>query len=71
MACVSLAGERSCVPRLLEVAADASAADIKSAYRRKALQLHPDVNAAADAAERFTEVSNAYGALYSFAPDLQ
>ena len=36
-------------------------AEIKQAFRRLALKLHPDVNHEADAAERFSEVSNAYG----------
>ena len=39
----------------------AAPADIKAAFRKKALALHPDVNSAPDAAERFTEVSQAYG----------
>ena len=47
--------------RLLQVEASASAAEIKQAFRRLALKLHPDVNQEADAAERFSEVSNAYG----------
>lgn len=49
------------VRRLLDVDATATAAEIKSAFRKKALALHPDVNAAPDAAERFSEVSQAYG----------
>ena len=49
--------------RLLEVPANAEPSDIKAAYRRKALALHPDVNSAADAAQRFAEVSGAYGEL--------
>lgn len=47
--------------RLLDVACNADPSEIKSGYRRKALQLHPDVNSAEDAAERFTELSAAYG----------
>ena len=38
----------------------ASDAEIKSAFRQKARKLHPDVNKAADAKERFQEVSRAY-----------
>lgn len=48
--------------RLLDIAVDASASEIKAAYRSKALKLHPDVNSAEDAAARFSEVSAAYGA---------
>jgi DnaJ domain len=50
---------RAC--RLLEVDTTAAPADIKAAFRKKALALHPDVNSAPDATERFTEVSQAYG----------
>jgi curved DNA-binding protein CbpA len=47
---------------LLEIPPSAESSDIKAAYRRKALALHPDVNPAPDAAQRFAEVSSAYGA---------
>lgn len=33
---------------------------MKKAYRKKALQLHPDVNKAPDAREKFMECKNAY-----------
>ncbi len=46
---------------LLGVAVDASAAEIKSAYRAKVLKVHPDVSNAPDATDRFAELSNAYG----------
>ena len=50
--------------RVLEVARDASAEDIKRAYRRLALKLHPDKNGgAAGAAEEFKSVSDAYAVL--------
>lgn len=39
----------------------ASDAEIKAAYRRLALKLHPDVNDAPDATERFAALANAYG----------
>ncbi|BDA46467.1 probable chaperone protein DnaJ at N-terminal half [Coccomyxa sp. Obi] len=48
---------------LLGVAVDASAAEIKSAYRAKALKVHPDVSDAPDATDRFAELSHAYDAL--------
>lgn len=37
--------------------------EIKRAYRKLARQLHPDVNKASDAAERFAEVQEAYDVL--------
>jgi molecular chaperone DnaJ len=48
---------------LLEVPRDASAEDIKRAYRRLARQLHPDTNADPTAETRFKEVALAYEVL--------
>ncbi len=45
---------------LLGVDRNASEADIKKAFRKKARQFHPDVSDAPDAAERFKEVNEAY-----------
>ncbi|MEP7370395.1 MAG: molecular chaperone DnaJ [Dermatophilaceae bacterium] len=47
----------------LGVARDASAEDIKRAYRRMARKLHPDVNTDAGAEEDFKKVSQAYDVL--------
>ena len=47
----------------LGVARDASADDIKKAYRRLARELHPDVNPSSEAAERFKQVTHAYDVL--------
>lgn len=50
--------------KALGVTKDASAADIKKAYRKLAKELHPDTNAGdAKAEERFKEVSEAYDVL--------
>src|ERR671927_1915283 len=48
---------------LLGVERSASEADIKKAFRRLARELHPDVNDAPDAEERFKEVVEAYEVL--------
>jgi curved DNA-binding protein CbpA len=45
---------------LLGLSPDASADIIKSAYRRKAAQFHPDRNPAPEAAAKFREVQEAY-----------
>ena len=48
---------------VLGLASDASGEEIKRAYRRKALQYHPDRNAAAEATDRFRAVQEAYEVL--------
>ncbi|UCR89431.1 molecular chaperone DnaJ [Mycetocola spongiae] len=48
---------------VLGVAQDASVEEIKKAYRKLARQLHPDVNPAEDAQERFKAVTHAYDVL--------
>src|SRR5437899_1021319 len=48
---------------VLGVARVASDGEIKKAFRRLARELHPDVNEAADAEERFREVAEAYEVL--------
>lgn len=48
---------------VLGLASDASGEEIKRAYRRKALQYHPDRNAAAEATDRFRAVQEAYETL--------
>ncbi len=49
--------------RILGVATEASADEIKTAYRKLARKLHPDVNKAKDAAQRFAELTEANEAL--------
>jgi curved DNA-binding protein CbpA len=48
---------------LLGVGADASAPEIRRAYRRLARQHHPDLNPRADRGERFAELAHAYAVL--------
>jgi curved DNA-binding protein CbpA len=48
---------------LLGVTPNATAAQIKSAYRKLAKQYHPDVNDSPDAAEKFREITEAYDTL--------
>ena len=48
---------------ILGVDKNATKEEIKSAFRKKARQLHPDVNKAPDAEERFKELGKAYETL--------
>jgi molecular chaperone DnaJ len=48
---------------LLGVARDASADDIRNAYRRLAKQYHPDLNKHVDAEDKFKEINEAYSVL--------
>ncbi len=48
---------------ILGVEVNATAAQIRSAYRLRARQLHPDLNPAPDAAERFAQLQNAHATL--------
>ena len=48
---------------VLGVSRDASQDDIKKAFRQKARELHPDVNKAPDAEDRFKELGQAYEVL--------
>ncbi len=48
---------------VLGVKKDASAAEIKKAYRQLALKYHPDRNKEKDAAEKFKEISESYEVL--------
>ena len=45
---------------VLGVAADASPAEVKRAYRRLAMRWHPDRNDHPEAVERFKEINAAY-----------
>ena len=48
---------------LLGIEKTATPEEIKKAFRRKARELHPDVNSASDAEDRFKEVNEAYDVL--------
>ena len=48
---------------ILEVNKGASADEIKSAFKKKAMKYHPDRNKAADAEARFKEINEAYEVL--------
>lgn len=48
---------------VLGVEKDATTAEIRKAFQQKARKLHPDVNKAPDAEEKFKEVSEAYAVL--------
>lgn len=49
--------------KVLGVERDASAQDIKRAYRKLARELHPDINPSPEASERFKEVTAVYDVL--------
>jgi len=49
--------------KILGVAENSTTDEIKSAFRAKAKQFHPDVNKAPDAHERFIEIGEAYEVL--------
>jgi hypothetical protein len=48
---------------LLKIRRDATQDEVRRAYRRLALELHPDVNPDPDVAERFKEINRAYEVL--------
>ena len=48
---------------ILEVSKTASEEDIRKAFRKKALDYHPDRNKAPDASEKFKEVNEVYQVL--------
>lgn len=48
---------------ILGVSKDASESEIKKAFRRRARELHPDVNKADDAEDQFKELNEAYDVL--------
>lgn len=48
---------------ILEISREANQDEIKKAFRKKARELHPDVNKAPDAEEKFKEIGQAYEVL--------
>ncbi len=48
---------------ILGIASDASSEEVRIAYRKKALLLHPDRNKAPEATDRFRDVQEAYETL--------
>ncbi|MEM2942922.1 MAG: DnaJ domain-containing protein, partial [Candidatus Bathyarchaeia archaeon] len=48
---------------ILGIQRNATKEEIKNAYRKLALQYHPDRNKSPDAEERFKEISEAYAVL--------
>src|SRR5574344_791800 len=48
---------------VLGVSKDATEAEIKSAFRKKAKEFHPDLNKSPDAPEKFKEAQEAYACL--------
>ncbi|KAG1680139.1 hypothetical protein FOA52_000252 [Chlamydomonas sp. UWO 241] len=62
-ALVCVAAAKKNYYEVLNVPQTANAKDVKAAYRRAALKLHPDVNKAADAKERFQEAKAAFETL--------
>jgi curved DNA-binding protein CbpA len=48
---------------ILGIASDAPSEEVRSAYRRKALQFHPDRNTAPEATDKFRDVQEAYETL--------
>ena len=48
---------------ILGISKNASPADLKKAYRKKALEWHPDRNKSANASEKFKEITKAYEVL--------
>lgn len=58
-------GHASALYAVLGVSRTASWEEIRTAYRALARQLHPDVNSAPDARDRFNQVTEAYDVLSS------
>jgi DnaJ-domain-containing protein 1 len=60
----SVSTNPNCHYSTLGVARSATLKDIRTAYRKLALQFHPDKNSAAGAADKFKEVSSVYMLLF-------